>query len=110
MKLFGFEFGDKSKKQKPTNEKIKREQSKKIGFHKKEGKFPVITQADKEWVEENFQLAFEEVIYSVDLLELHYSNFLFKQGKTEEAMEYLKMAVEKGEPEAIERKKELENK
>ncbi len=51
MKLFGFEFGNTSKKQEPV-----KLESKKLDFQKKkEGKFPVITQTDKEWVEMSFK-------------------------------------------------------
>ena len=60
-----------------------------------------------EKAESNFQLAFESETISVDLLELHYANFLIKQGKTEKGMEYLGKAVEKGEPEAIKRMNEI---
>jgi Tfp pilus assembly protein PilF len=60
-----------------------------------------------EKVESNFQLAFESETVPVDLLELHYANFLINQGETETGMEYLEKAVEKGEPEAIKRMKEI---
>lgn len=60
-----------------------------------------------EKAESNFQLAFESETVPVDLLELHYANFLIKQGETEKGMEYLEKAVEKGEPEAIKRMKEI---
>jgi len=57
--------------------------------------------------ESNFKLAFESQTVPVDLLELHYANFLINQGATEKGMEYLKKAVEKGEPEAIKRMNEI---
>ena len=57
----------------------------------------------------NFQLAFEAETVPVDLLELHYAEFLISQGKQEEGMKYLKKAVEKGEPEAIKRMNEIKN-
>jgi Tfp pilus assembly protein PilF len=60
-----------------------------------------------EKAESNFQLAFENETAPVDLLELHYANFLISQGKTEAGMEYLKKAVEKGESEAVKRMKEI---
>ena len=50
MKLFGFEFGNTSKKEKSI-----KEENQKIPFEQKRGKFPVITEADKEWVEGSFQ-------------------------------------------------------
>lgn len=55
----------------------------------------------------NFQLAFETKTVSVDLLELHYANFLINQGETKTGMEYLEKAVDKGEPEAIKRMNEI---
>ncbi len=55
----------------------------------------------------NFQLAFEAETVPVDLLELHYANFLISQGETEKGLEYLEKAVEKGEPEAIKRMNEI---
>ena len=57
--------------------------------------------------ETNFQLAFEAETFPVDLLELHYANFLIKKGEEEKGMEYLRKAVEKGEPEAIKRMNEI---
>lgn len=55
---------------------------------------------DTDLAEEHFQQALA-VGEPVDLLEFHYSEFLFEQGKKEEAMVYLRRAVDKGEPEAI---------
>jgi hypothetical protein len=40
-------------------------------------------------------------------LEFHYSEFLFAQDKKEQALKYLKVAIEKGEPEAIKRANEI---
>jgi len=60
-----------------------------------------------EQAESNFQLAFESETVPVDLLELHYANFLIKKDEREKGMEYLKKAVEKGEPEAIKRMNEI---
>ncbi|WP_375561462.1 tetratricopeptide repeat protein [Bernardetia sp. OM2101] len=55
MKLFGFEFGNTSKKQESS-----KKENQKVDFHKnKEGKFPVITQTDKEWVEMSFKAFIE---------------------------------------------------
>lgn len=51
--------------------------------------------------EENFQKAFNTITTTVDLLEYHFADFHFKLGKIEEGLKYLKMAEEKGEPEAI---------
>ncbi len=53
-----------------------------------------------ELAEEHFQKALA-IGEPVDLLEFHYSEFLFEQDKKEEGMAYLKKAVDKGEPEAI---------
>ena len=61
-----------------------------------------------EKAELNFQLAFKYETISVDLLEFYYGSFLIDQGKTETGMEYLRMAVKKGEPEAIKRMNEIE--
>ena len=60
-----------------------------------------------EQAESNFKLAFESETVPVDLLELHYANFLINQGDTEKGIEYLEKAVEKGEPEAIKRNNEI---
>jgi tetratricopeptide (TPR) repeat protein len=60
-----------------------------------------------EQAESNFQLAFESETVPVDLLELHYADFLIKQNETEMGMEYLEKAVEKGEPEALKRMNEI---
>jgi tetratricopeptide (TPR) repeat protein len=60
-----------------------------------------------EKAESNFQFAFESESVPVDLLELHYANFLINHGETEKGIEYLKKAVEKGEPEAIKRMNEI---
>lgn len=54
-----------------------------------------------------FKKSFESIIDSVDLLEYHYADFLIKNGETEKGLEFLKKAVEKGEPEAIERINEI---
>jgi Tfp pilus assembly protein PilF len=62
---------------------------------------------DLEKAENNFQLAFETETVPVDFLEFYYANYLIKIGEKEKGMEYLKRAVEKGEPEAIERMNEL---
>ena len=60
-----------------------------------------------EQADTNFQLAFETETVPVDLLELHYANFLIKKDEREKGMEYLNKAVEKGEPEAIKRLNEI---
>ncbi len=54
-----------------------------------------------EIAEDNFKLAFKSQTAPVDLLEYHYAELLFAQGRTVEAMKYLEKAVKKGEPEAI---------
>ncbi|WP_124981486.1 tetratricopeptide repeat protein [Nonlabens xiamenensis] len=66
-----------------------------------------LAKRELEQAELNFQLAFENETVPVDLLELHYANFLIHQGKTEMGMKYLENAVEKGEPEAIIRMNEI---
>ena len=60
-----------------------------------------------ELAEVNFLKAFKHAASQVDLLEYHYAEFLFVQGKMDEGMTYLKLAVDKNEPEAIQRMKEL---
>ncbi len=62
---------------------------------------------EPEKAETEFQLAFANETIPVDLLELHYANFLISQGHREKGIEYLKKAVGKGEPEAINRIKEI---
>lgn len=54
-----------------------------------------------EKAEKYFKLSFDSVTIEVDLLEFHYSEFLFAQNKKEDGMKYLNRAIEKGEPEAI---------
>lgn len=68
-------------------------------YHQKRG--------EMEPAEANFLKAFEHAAPQVDLLEYHYAEFLFVQGKMDEGMTYLKLAVDKNEPEAIQRMKEL---
>lgn len=68
-------------------------------YHQKRG--------EMELAEVNFSKAFEHANPQVDLLEYHYAEFLFIQGKSNEGMEYMRRAVEKKEPEAIERMKAL---
>jgi hypothetical protein len=48
-----------------------------------------------------FKQAFSSITDPVDLLEYYYANFLIQQGEKEEGLKYLKIAFEKGEPEAI---------
>lgn len=57
--------------------------------------------------EDLFKKAFESVKYSDELLEYHYADFLIQNGKTDKGLEFLKKAVEKGEPEAIEKMNEI---
>ena len=57
--------------------------------------------------EEYFEKAFEYMTDTVDLLEFHYAEFLFKKGETEKALEFFKIGLNKGEPEAIERMIEI---
>ena len=57
--------------------------------------------------EDYFKKSFESKTDSVDLLEYHYSDFLITNGETEKGLEFLKKAVEKGEPESIERMNEI---
>ncbi len=60
-----------------------------------------------EQAESNFQLAFESKTVPVDLLELHYADFLITQNERKKGIGYLEKAVEKGEPEAIKRMNEI---
>jgi hypothetical protein len=57
---------------------------------------------ETEKARENFQQAFEHITIPVDWLEYLYARFLFEQGEKEEALLYLQMAVDKGEPKAVE--------
>lgn len=50
---------------------------------------------------DNFQKAFANITEPVDFLEYFYARFLFEQGETEESLIYLQIAVEKGEPQAV---------
>ncbi len=57
--------------------------------------------------EDYFKKSFDSITDSVDLLEYHYADFLIQNGKTDKGLEFLKKAVEKGEPEAIEKMNEI---
>lgn len=57
--------------------------------------------------EDYFKKSFDTITDSVDLLEYHYADFLIKNGETEKGLKFLKKAIEKGEPEAIERMNEI---
>lgn len=57
--------------------------------------------------EDYFKKSFESITDTVDLLEYHYADFLIKNGETEKGLVFLKKAVEKGEPEAIEKMNEI---
>ena len=57
--------------------------------------------------EEYFKKSFDSIKDSVDLLEYHYADFLIKIGQTEKGLVFLKKAVEKGEPEAINKMNEI---
>jgi Tfp pilus assembly protein PilF len=59
--------------------------------------------------EEFFHKAFNNIKIPVDLLELHYSDFLFSQGRKDEGLKYLKLAAEKNEPGAIDRLNSIKN-
>jgi tetratricopeptide (TPR) repeat protein len=65
--------------------------------------FALYHQKRKEYgqAEEYFQKAFNNIVLPIDLLEYFYAQFLFEVGEKERGMEYLKKAVEKGEPETI---------
>ena len=54
-----------------------------------------------------FQRAFDSMLGNVDLLEYHFANFLIENGELEKGLDMLKLGVEKGEPEAIERMKDF---
>lgn len=62
---------------------------------------------EPEKAKENFDKAFQHITMPVDWLEYLYARFLFEQGETEESLIYLQMAVEKGEPQAIQWMNEL---
>ena len=57
--------------------------------------------------EEYFKKSFDSIKDSVDLLEYHYADFLIKNVQTEKGLVFLKKAVEKGEPEAINKMNEI---
>lgn len=56
---------------------------------------------DYKQAQEYFQKAFDNIVIPIDLLEYFYARFLFEIGEKEKGMEYLKKAIDKGEPEAI---------
>jgi Tfp pilus assembly protein PilF len=62
---------------------------------------------DMNKAEDYFKKSFESITDTVDLLEYHYADFLIKNEETEKGLEFLKKAVEKGEPEAIEKMNEI---
>lgn len=70
-------------------------------YHQKKG--------ETKKAKENFKRSFENITIPVDWLEYLYARFLFEQGEQEEAMVYLHIAVEKGEPQAIQWMKEIKN-
>lgn len=65
--------------------------------------FALYYQKRKEYAlaEEYFQKAFNNIVIPVDLLEYFYANYLLEIGHKERAIDYLNIAVKKGEPEAI---------
>lgn len=65
---------------------------------------------DMNTAEDYFKKSFESIKDSVDLLEYHYADFLIKNGETDKGLQFLKKAVEKGEPEAIEKMNEIKKK
>ena len=69
-------------------------------YHQKRGEI--------EKARQNFQKAFEYITIPVDWLEYLYARFLYELGEKEEALLYLQMAVEKGEPQAIQWMKEID--
>lgn len=50
-----------------------------------------------ELAESYFQKAFEVAGSPVDMLEIHYAEFLTKQGKLDEAQVYIVLSIEKGD-------------
>ena len=74
--------------------------------------FALYYQARKEYelADEYFQKAFDSIVIPVDGLEFFYAKFLLEKGEKEGGIEYLIKAVEKGEPEAINLMKDLNNK
>ena len=53
-----------------------------------------------EEAEENFSLSFEAIVVPIFLLEYDYSKFLLVKGEREKSNEYLRLSIEKGEPES----------
>jgi len=78
-----------------------------LAYHYRNVAVYYAAKGETEKAEEYFDMAFREAKLPVDLLEYDYANFLFNKEKTEEGMKYLQLAVEKNEPEAIERMKEI---
>jgi tetratricopeptide (TPR) repeat protein len=68
-------------------------------YHEKRG--------ETEFAENNYNLALDYDTNAVDLLELHYSDFMITQGRQEEAVEMLKRGVARNEPEAMKHMEEL---
>lgn len=64
------------------------------------------SQTNIDLAHQNFKKAFD-LKTPVDLLEFHYAEFLFSQGYRDQGIHFLKMAVEKNEPEAIAKMKEV---
>ncbi len=60
-----------------------------------------------EKAQEFFDLSYENSTQGVDLLDFHYAEFLFEQGKKKKAMKHLKKEVERGEPMAIKKMETL---
>ncbi|WP_276504199.1 tetratricopeptide repeat protein [Terrimonas pollutisoli] len=56
---------------------------------------------------EYFQKAMDNITQPVDFLEYYYARFLFEQGEHQQSLQYLKIAVEKEEPLAIQWTNEL---
>jgi tetratricopeptide (TPR) repeat protein len=69
-------------------------------YHQKRG--------ENEKAREYFQKAFENIAMPVDWLEYYYARFLFELGEKEESLIYLQLAVEKGEPLAIQWMNEID--
>jgi tetratricopeptide (TPR) repeat protein len=57
--------------------------------------------------EEYFQKAFDSTAIPIDLLEYFYAKFLFETGDSETSMKYLKIAVDKKNPQAVDLMKEI---
>ncbi|EMR02757.1 tetratricopeptide repeat protein [Cesiribacter andamanensis] len=56
-----------------------------------------------EMAEKNYELALQCAAGPVDLLEFHYGEYLLAKGESDKGSKYINIAIDKGEPEAVNR-------